>query len=73
MLLLILKEMRLTVNYAVLLPKLQLVLTTVENKIPNVSDLVKKADYNANYQKSKINILLLLIITSSRVIHLMQK
>ena len=31
-------------------------LTTVENKTPNVSDLVKKSDYDAKDQKLKIYI-----------------
>ena len=48
-------------------------LTTAENKIPNVGDLVKKEIMMHRYQKWKITILLLLIIISSRVIHLMQK
>ena len=48
-------------------------LTTVENKIPNVSDLVKKADYDAKIWKMVKNILLLLFIISSRLIHLMQR
>ena len=48
-------------------------LTTVENKMPNVSDLFKKQIMMQKYQKWKINILLLLIIISSRVIHLMQR
>ena len=29
-------------------------LTTVENKIPNISDLVKKADYDAEIKDIKI-------------------
>ena len=44
-------------------------LTTVQNKIPNVSDLVKKADYDAKIQKWKINILLLMITISSLIIY----
>ena len=48
-------------------------LTTVENKMPNVSDLFKKQIMMQKYQKWKINILLLLIIISSRVTHLMQR
>ena len=47
-------------------------LTNVQNKIFNIGDLVKKADYDAKYQKWKRSILLLLIIISSRIIHLMQ-
>ena len=40
--------MRLKVKYLVLLTQLQLAaLTTFENKIPNVKNLVKKADYDA--------------------------
>ena len=34
--------------------------TTVENKISNVSDLVKKADYDAKISEMEKNILLLL-------------
>ena len=44
-------------------------LTTVQNKIPNVSDLVKKADYDAKIQKLKINILLIMITISSLIIY----
>ena len=36
-------------------------------------DLVEKVDYDEIYQKQKINILLLLIIIGSQVIHLMQR
>ena len=36
-------------------------------------DLVEKVDYDEIYQKQKINILLLLIIIGSPVIHLMQR
>ena len=42
-------------------------LTTVENKISDVSDLVKRADYDAKLSEMEKN----LIITSSCVIHLM--
>ena len=48
-------------------------LTTAENKITNVGDLVKKEIIMQTYQKWKIMILPLLIIISSRVMHLMQK
>ena len=47
--------------------------TTVENKIPNFSDLVKKTDYDAKISEMQKNILVLLIIISSRVIHSMQR
>ena len=46
---------------------------TVEKKIPSVSDLVKKADYDAKILELKENVLLHLIIISSQVIHLMQR
>ena len=49
------------------------VLTAFENKIPNVSYLVKKADYDAKYQTLKVNISFCLIITNLRVIYLMQR
>ena len=42
-------------------------LTTVEDQISNVSDLVKRADYDAKLSEIEKN----LIITSSCVIHLM--
>ena len=49
-------------------------LTAVENKIPNVSNLAKKADYNAKiWEMEKKYFLLLLIIISSQVIYLMQR
>ena len=48
-------------------------LTSVDNKIPNVSDLVKNADYDAKILEMEKNILLLPMIISSRVIHLMQR
>ena len=48
-------------------------LFTVEKKIPSVSDLVKKADYDAKILELKENVLLHLIIISSQVIHLMQR
>ena len=48
-------------------------LTNVENKIPNVSDLVKKADYDAKISEIEKNISLLLIIINSQVIQLMQR
>ena len=44
----------------------------VENKIPNTNDLVKKKQIMMQkYQKWKMNILLLLTMASSQVIHLM--
>ena len=46
--------------------------TTVENKKPNFSDLVEKADYDAKISEMERSILVLLII-SSRVIHVMQR
>ena len=48
-------------------------LTSVENKTPRVSNLVKKADYDAKVSEMEKNILLLSIIISSRVIHLIQR
>ena len=48
-------------------------LTTVENKTPNVCDLVKKADYDVEIKDIKKNISLHLIILSSRIIYLMKK
>ena len=39
--------------------------TTVENKIPNFSDLLKKIDYDAKISEMEKNILVLLIIISS--------
>ena len=48
-------------------------LTSVENEIPNFTDLVKKQNMVLKYQKWKMNILLLLIIIRSLVIHLMQR
>ena len=48
-------------------------LTAVENKIPNVSDLVKKTNYDEKASEIQKNILLLLIIISSRVVTLKQK
>ena len=53
-------------------------LNDVKNKIPNVSDLVKKKKKKnqvimQKYQKFETNILLLLIIISSRVIHFVQR
>ena len=47
--------------------------TTVENKKPNFSDLVKKADYDARISEMEKNILVILIIISSRVIHMTQR
>ena len=50
------------------------VLNTVENKIPIVSDLIKKTDYDAKIsQTSRLNILLLLITTSLRVKYSIQR
>ena len=48
--------------------------TTAENKIPNFSDLLKKKiDYDAKISEMEQNILVLLIVISSRVIHLMRR
>ena len=47
--------------------------TTAEYKIPHFSNLVKKAGYDGKISEMKENILLFLIIISSRVIHLMQR
>ena len=47
--------------------------TTFENKIPNFSDLVKKEDYDAKISEIEKNVLVFVIITSSRVVHLMQR
>ena len=44
-------------------------LTTAENKTPNVSDLVKKVDFNGGIKDIKINISPHLIITVSRIIY----
>ena len=49
------------------------VLITVEYKIPNVSDLNKKADYETKKSEIENNILVLLIIRRSKVIHWIQK
>ena len=47
-----LKQMTLKVEYLVLLTlATTAALTTVENKTPNVSDLVKKTDYKAKISK----------------------
>ena len=46
--------------------------TTVENKITNVSGLVKKAYYDENTSEMGKNTLLLLIIISLRAVHLME-
>ena len=48
-------------------------LATVENKISNVSDLVKTTDHDAKKSEIEINILLPLVIISSRLTHLMQR
>ena len=45
--------------------------TNVENKIPNFRDLFKKTDYDAKMSEMEKNILVLLLITTLRVIHLM--
>ena len=37
-------------------------LTIVENKIPDVSNLVKKTDYNTKIQKLKINLMIIITI-----------
>ena len=37
-------------------------LTIVENKIPHVSNLVKKTDYNTKIQKLKINLMIIITI-----------
>ena len=47
--------------------------TTVGKKVPCVSGLIKKADYDAKIPQMGRNILLLVIIISARVIHLMQR
>ena len=47
--------------------------TTVENKIPNFNDLVKKTYSDPKMSEMEKNILVLLIIISSRVIHMMQR
>ena len=44
-------------------------LTTAENKTPNVSDLVKKVDFNGGIKDIKINISPHLIIRVSRIIY----
>ena len=48
-------------------------LTAVGNKIPNVSDLVKKADYHAEIKDIETNISPHLILISSRIMYLMQR
>ena len=47
--------------------------TTVENKIPNVRDFVKKANYDAKVSKIEKKVLLLLIIINLQIIYLMQR
>ena len=47
--------------------------TTVEDKIPSFSDLVKIADYDAEIKDIKINISPHLIIISSEIICLMTR
>ena len=63
----------LKVKYLVLLTNLATTttLTAVENKIPNVTDLVKK-NMMQRYQKLRTNILLPLIIINLRMLYLMQ-
>ena len=39
-------------------------LSTVENKIPNISSLVKKADYVTNLLKLKRNLLIIIMINT---------
>ena len=60
-------------KYLVLLTNLATTttLTAVENKIPNVTDLVKK-NMMQRYQKLRTNILLPLIIINLRMLYLMQ-
>ena len=64
------------VKYLVLLTNLATTTTTltaVENKIPNVTDLVKKKQIMMQrYQKLRTNILLPLIIINLRMLYLMQ-
>ena len=48
-------------------------LTAVENKIPNVTNLLKKIDCGAKYQMLKLNILQRLIIANLHMIQLMQR
>ena len=48
-------------------------LTAFENKIQNVSDLVKKANLLQKYQTSRKNILLLLIIINLLMIYLIRR
>ena len=48
-------------------------LTAFENKIQNVSDLVKKANLLQKYQRSRKNILLLLIIINLLMIYLIRR
>ena len=48
-------------------------LTAVENKIPDVSNLVKKTYCDAKYQTLNLNILLRLITRNLLVKHLMQR
>ena len=64
----------LKVKYLVLLTNLATTttLTAVENKIPNVTDLVKKNIMMQRYQKLRTNILLPLIIINLRMLYLMQ-
>ena len=65
----------LKVKYLVLLTNLATTttLTAVENKIPNVTDLVKKKQIMMQrYQKLRTNILLPLIIINLRMLYLMQ-
>ena len=45
----------------------------VENKIPDVSGLVRKTDYNAKIKDIETKILVLLIIINLQMKHLMQR
>ena len=48
-------------------------LTSVENKIPNVTDLAEKVNYDAKISEMEKNILLLLIIMNFQIIYLVQR
>ena len=48
-------------------------LTSVENKIPNVTDLAEKVNYDAKISQMEKNILLLLIIMNFQIIYLVQR
>ena len=45
----------------------------VENKIYNVGNLVKKAEYDSKYRTLKRNILLFLVVINLRMIYLIQR